>query len=276
MRGSFQIQKRRVPPKVYLLTAVFCLMLGGVSAASPKTHRELRSQHFIINYHESISYDYVDKVKDISEEFYRVITQEFRLVRNKLWLWENRTKIFIARDKEDYLNRFNCPSWSTACVNYKDKIIRTYPDQENFSSILVHELTHIIFREYVGLKKLPLWLDEAVTVYMEDKYSKKSKRRDLSPLKKAIKDNSYIKLAELNTITASNLEGKSQSYVNLFYLEAFSIVSFIIKKYGGDSFSQFMYFLRRGYDYEQALSKAIYSIRGWEDLEKQWKRFYQE
>jgi hypothetical protein len=250
--------------------------LWSFAYAAEKDLRQLRAEHFIINYDEDVSVDYVYEVKNISEDLYRIITQEFRLVRNEFWLGENRAKIFIAKNQDDYLSRFNCPSWSSACVDYKEKLIYTYPNQEKFNSILVHELTHIIFREYVGMDKLPLWLDEGIAAYMEEKHSKPRLKRDVSPVGRAIKDNSYIRVSDLNKITFSDIKGKDQDYVNLFYLESFSIVSFLIEKYSMDSFSQVSYFLRKGHSCQQAIYKAIYSLRTWEDLEAQWKKFYQE
>ncbi|MBU1121743.1 MAG: hypothetical protein ABIH71_03450 [Candidatus Omnitrophota bacterium] len=263
--------------RLSFLVGVFSFIVLGVSFAEPKTDRLLKSDHFVINYHENVEYSYVSEVKDICEKYYRVITQEFRLVRDEAWLWANRAKIFIAKDKEEYSSKFRCPIWATACVNYQDKVIYTYPDQENFAAILIHELTHIIFREYVGLGKFPLWLDEAVSLYMEDKYSDDSRpRRDFTLIERAIAENSYIKLTDLNKVTALTLGSQPKDYVNLFYSEAFSIVYFIIKKYSQDNLYRLMYFLRRGYDCEDAVSKAVYSIRGWEDFETKWKRFYQE
>jgi len=69
-------------------------------------YKQLRSTHFIIFYDSQIDKNYASKIKDTAEKFYRVITQEFGLIRDKLWLWESRTKVFIAKDKSDYLNYF--------------------------------------------------------------------------------------------------------------------------------------------------------------------------
>lgn len=212
----------------------------------------------------------------MAEDFYRSITQEFNLVRDKLWLWENRAKIIIAKDREDYLRRFPCPSWSAACVDYVAKTIYTYPYQEGFSSNLAHELTHIIFREYVGPGGLPLWLDEGIAVYVDNKYGKGGYRMGFTLFKKAIREKRYIPLSELNYLTPGSLGGRSRDYVDLFYVESFSIIDFLIKKGSRDNFYRFLYFLRNGNNFNDALLKSYSSIRNMEDLEKQWIRFYQE
>lgn len=237
---------------------------------------ELRTDHFIIQYHPSIEHEYVRKVKNMCEDLYRRITQEFKLVRDDLWLWENRAKVFIAKNRDDYLNRFECPPWSSACVNYHGKLIYTYPDQKNTSSMFAHELAHIIFREYVGWGKLPLWLDEAIAMYIEDKYDAGSYRNQLDFLSRLISQDGHIELRELSEVSALELQGKTEDYVKRFYLESFSIVNFLIKRYGRDRFSRFLFFLRTGSDFDSALFKGFYPLKNMSDLEKQWKKFYQK
>ena len=62
----------------------------------------------------------------------------------------NRAKILVAKYKDEYDKKNYCPEWSGACVDYQGKAIFTYPQQKEFSLILAHELTHVIFREYLG------------------------------------------------------------------------------------------------------------------------------
>jgi hypothetical protein len=254
---------------------VFILFTGNEGKGKDILEKELRSVHFIIYYHRDVKEAYVNKIKDMCEKYYFKITQEFNLIRDKIWIWENRAKVYIAKDKDDYLTRFNCPRWSEACVNHKEKIIYTYPDQERFASILIHELTHIIFKEYVRKNEFPLWLDEGVAVYMENKYSEGFPQANISSLKRAIIDNSYIPFSKLNDITTFKLNSEKKAYVNIFYIQSFSIVYFLIKSYGRGNFSRFLFFLKEGYGLDKALSKAYINLPSIDELEKKWKRFYQ-
>lgn len=242
--------------------------------AKQKEFRQLRSKHFIISYKENVGRAYVTKVKNIAEKYYRVIAQDFNFYRDKFWIWENRAKIFIANDKDDYLNSFNCSPWSAACVNLHGKIIYTYPDQQKFASILVHELTHIIFREHIGESRLSLWLDEGVATYMEDKYGSGNYKKGLQFLKKKINEDTYIKFFQLSKVTIANLDKENTDYVNLFYLESFSIINFIMKKYGKYKFSNFLRLLKKGEGIESALSKVFYDFKNLDKLEAEWKDYY--
>jgi hypothetical protein len=228
----------------------------------------MRSEHFIINYSQG-SEGAVYKIKDDAEYYYRSITQEFGFVRDKLWSWDNRARIIIAKDKEAYLKEFKCPSWSGACVDYYNKVIYTYPFQSGFSSVLLHELTHIIFREYIGYNKLPLWLDEGMAQYMEFRGSSRPKIL-VSLTKKLIEENKYIKFSQINNIYM--LAEKDDP--RLFYAQAFSMVYFLKERYGNDNFAMFLSYLRSNNNILDALRRAYRNMENIDKFEFEWKRFY--
>ena len=260
--------------KIFALIIIFSLFLNpfNVNAGDLK---ELYSDHFVIVSDKTINQQYLYKVKNMAEYFYKTLTQEFKFIRDEPWLWKNRAKIFVAKDREDYIKKYNCPDWSNACVDYQGKAIFTYPQQKEFSLILSHELTHIIFREYLGLQKLPLWLDEGMSVYMEYKYEKKPSNDKFVLLKIMLSEGKYIKFDELSKLTPAELKGKSKGYVDVFYTESFSIVNFLVEKWSRYKMSNFFKFIKDGYNVNEALCKA-YNIRTLEELESRWIKFYQQ
>ncbi len=268
--------------KILALALIFSIFISSVDLepgmnsfvyAKEKNFWQQRSEHFIINYKKEVDKSYVGRIKSTAEKYYRIITQQLNFYRDKSWIWENRAKVFIANDRDDYLESFECSPWSAACVDYQGKIIYTYPDQEKFISVFVHELTHIIFREYIKGGKLPLWLDEGVAVYMEDKYGH-TYSGGTSSLKQKIREDTYIKFSELDKMTVGSLNNKNQDYINLFYLESFSIINFIIKKYGKYKFSSLLRMLKKGLGAEEALAKVFYDFKDLNKMEAEWKDYY--
>ena len=250
-------------------TIILAFVLTAFSALGyAQKSKELRSEHFIINYAPETE-EYVYKIKDDAEYFYRKITQEFGLIREKLWSWDDRTKIFIAKDKQEYLKDFSCPSWSSACVDYRNRIIYTYPLQKDFASILMHELTHIIFREYIGYNRMPLWLDEGMATYAEYKDTLQC-QMFVSLTKKLIEENKYIKFKDINNMYSI----AAGSDTSLFYAQAFSMVYFLKERFGRNNFSEFLSSLRSGSNLDEALRKAFRVIENTESFESNWKRFY--
>lgn len=255
-----------------IFVAILFLNLGVYSACGQtQALKGLRSDHFIITYAKDVNESDVYKLRDDAEYLYRKITQEFNLVREKLWMWENRAKILIASDRQSYLRDFRCHDWSGACVDYYNRVIYTYPHQQNFYSLLTHELTHIIFREYVGFGKLPLWVEEGVANYMEHMGSF-SEKIMTSSTKQLISENKYIKFSELQNIYT--LPSGNEAYVQLFYLQSYSMIYFLVNRFSRANFSLFLHYLRDGDSLEVALPRAFRSINTLEDFENLWKRFY--
>ena len=151
-----------------------------------------------------------------------------------------------------------------------NKIINTYPDApELFENVLVHELTHIIFREYVGFgSNVPLWLDEGVATFMEKKKKVYLLKRQLMQLDKT---DSLLSLKELTEI--NEVKTFSKEKAGAFYIQSFSLIYFLIQKFSKDYFAKFCYALKQGRSLERSLSFA-YDIRNLDDLESKWQSYF--
>ena len=239
---------------------------------------EARFPHFIVYYDKSVPETYATKLGDMGERFYMDITEEFNLVRNEFWTWDNRAKIYVAKDKDVFKTSFSCPAWSAACVDHVRKEIFTYPDQTNFDAILAHELTHIIFYEYIGNITVPLWFNEGVAVYIQETKADSKWFGDnfFVYLHHIINDNKYLSFTEILGIGDSGLSGKADDYVNMFYMQSYSMVNFLIKKYGHDGFAYFLYKLRDSGDFKAAMLSSFEGLSTPQEFEERWKNFYRE
>ena len=150
-----------------VLFFALCVVSHDVSAKEKKW-RQKKSEHFIV-YFQDVPNDFIEEIIDEAERHYIKITQNLGFTRYDFWIWDNRAKIYIYDDKDDFINTTNQPQWSGGVVHYQQKIIKTYPQMAGFfDSLLPHELGHIIFREFVGNDtRIPLWLDEGVASYQE-------------------------------------------------------------------------------------------------------------
>ena len=155
--------------------------------------------------------------------------------------------------------------WSGASVSVKRRTIKTFLGQESFlDSILPHELTHIIFREFVGFKAaLPLWLDEGVACSQE----KSNLVGRMDAAKALVKQDSYLRLDKLFEVYNSNL-----IVPNVFYSESASIIIFFLKKYDKGLFLDFSRKLRDGIDWKKAILDT-YRFQSFEEMEALWKEF---
>jgi len=223
-----------------------------------------KSDHFVI-YFQDAPQDYVDELIRNAESYYNAIVDELGYRRFDFWTWDNRAKIYLFNSPADYLNDTGRVSWSGAMVNIKKRTIMTFINQQAFfESILPHEMTHIIFLEFVGLKRvLPLWLNEGIACSQE----KTLLNERLQFARNLVKSNIYIALDKLTEINDCNLV-----VPQVFYAESASLVVFLFQEYGKDKFLDFSRKIKESKPWLQALMDT-YEFKDLKDAEEKWKNF---
>lgn len=249
-------------------------------AAAQSQMRERKSMHFIVNYDSAVHRSFVDKLIAEAEDSYRAIAKDLNFFRDEPWVFDKRAKIYVYKDQKEYLEKTGMPDWSYGAANINSKEVHTFDGAwKIFKYTLVHELTHLIFKEFIGDRgRIPLWLNEGAAMYMEHK----AHRGRLAGRVKLVLAKEFIPMKEFMTMNfsdieqVSNPEGSLQGddYVSAFYLQSFSLVNFLIKKYNNFRFGVFCREIAKGTDPEKALFEAYNSLRDYEKLEAQWRRFY--
>jgi hypothetical protein len=264
----FNIAKELGMFKLLLRTGllVVFLLLPLAIFAQDQPWQVIKSTHFNIFY-KNAPEDVLNELTQKAEECYDSIGDEFGFNRFDFWTWDKRAKIYLYDSKEEYVKATQSLNWSGGQVIVGMKLIQSYVGALDFMrNVLPHELTHIIFLEMVGFNNpaVPLWLQEGVATYQE-------KRLDLSrvDLVSKINDGSYLDLKALNNFqlkTADNVK------VWMFYVEAYSLVKYLITKFGKDAFVDFCRNLRDNKNLTVALSKT-YSFTSLDDFEVSWKQY---
>lgn len=223
-----------------------------------------KSQHTII-YYQDVPVGYVERLINEAEKYYNSILEDLGYRRFEFWSWDNRAKIYLYKDAYDYHADTQGLYWSAAEVDVKKRVIKTFVEQGLFfDSILPHEMTHIIFREFVGDKiSLPLWLDEGIACSQEKSNLNERMRvaRDLVVRSTSVDLNMLSGIKDSETITP-----------RIFYAEAASLVVFLLEQYGRDKFLEFSRRLRDGIDWQEALMSA-YRFADLNDMQEKWKEF---
>ena len=262
-------------------------------AYSQTLWEQIRSEHFIVYFYES-NQEFAEAVSIAAEEYYKSVAEELGYVRySNFWKWDKRVKIYIYPDHKSYLLGSRQQSWSHGMANYSDKYIMSYVLGQNFlDRLLVHEITHIIFRDFVGFKsEIPLWLDEGIAQW-EEKTARQIKMTRVHEMAKQklllsldvmmnvdvrrIESKSKIKVSSLHSLEDEKmmLELTGDSFVNIYYLQAFSIVGFLMTRYGPERFIVFSRQLRDGKNITEALQFAYPTqIRSLDMLEQEWKKY---
>lgn len=252
---------------VVFLFLILAILLAQPFADASEEWKTAKSTHFII-YYKNAPESFIEKLINKSENYYDQIAEALGFRRFNFWLWDNRAKIYIYDNADDYQSATGQPSWSGGVAMPKEKIINTFPYAKGFfDGILAHEMSHIIFREFVGFDNyaVPVWLDEGVAAYQEKgKYSMAD-----SLVKEAINNNSFIPLDKLTGLNPQGI--LDQAEVKVFYSEAVSIVDYLIREFGKENFVVFCQDLRDKMNLEIAV-KSVYPFSNIGELQEAWKK----
>jgi len=241
------------------------LCLSSLAAAS-EAWKELKSRHFIV-YYKGTSVDFARTVSDSAEEYFYQITRDLGFIRHQSWSFDERARIYIYDDKEDYIESSRQANWSAGAAYYEERTIKTYPAAAGFfDSLLPHELGHIIFYEFIGNKRayIPRWFDEGVAMYQE----KAQRWGSHQAVKKALDDKTFIPLEELSRTVLD--QHSSKELVQLFYAESASAVYFLIKENGDFRFLTFCKNLKDGLTFERAMELSYPHFRTLKQLNEAW------
>ena len=237
--------------------------------------QELKSEHFIVYFtkEEKFAKDLLYK----SEDYYKRIASDIGYPRySGFWTWENRVRIYIYPDHSSFLKATGQPNWSLGMADYKNKKIVSYAWSSGFlEALLPHEMTHLIFRDFVGFKgEVPLWLDEGIAQWEEEAKRIKVK----ASARQLLKKNMLLSLEDLTKLDIRKMqEGEGENLVHAYYVQAASLVGFLIERYGSASFADFCRQLRDGKSLEEALGFAYPTqVPNLRLLEKEWRGYLLE
>jgi hypothetical protein len=254
-----------------LLLFFFSFSLAAAEDADGWT--TFKSEHFIV-YYKRAPENFIQDVSGRAEGYYNSIAGELGFNRYDFWLWDNRAKIYIHDDLENYQQSSRQPGWSAGSAVPKTKTIQTFLSATDFlDRILPHEIGHIIFREFVGFDnhRIPLWLDEGVASFQEKyKFSTSNKL-----VKNAIDNGSFIPLEELSGVDSMSIANSNSQSAQVFYAEAISAVGYLIDAFGSDEFVEFCQKLRDNDTFENAIS-SVYSFAGIKELNEAWQGYLEK
>jgi len=243
------------------------LFLPLVVFADNQQWQIFKSTHFFIFY-KSAKETQLNELAQKAEEYYNKITDDLGFNRFNFWTWDNRAKIYLFDNQEDYRKLTGDPNWSAGQAHVGNKLIQTFITAKGFlDNVLPHEMAHIIFREMVGFNNpgVPLWLEEGVASYQEqENFFVKSN------LANKIKQGGFLSLDSLSRFNVANL--KQQTDVRLFYVESYSLVKYLIATFGKDKFVLFCQNLRDKKNLPRALV-LTYSFNDLADFENSWRKY---
>ena len=233
---------------------------------------EIKGDHFIVSYQEN-GRNFANSVLHKAEVYYNQIAGSLGYSRRSdFWLWDNRCLIYLYKDKDAFHQVTHQASWSSGFAIPEKRTIVSYLGAAEFlGSVLPHELTHLIFRDFVGIENnsIPLWLDEGLAMANEE-----AKRIFFDQwVHRIISEKRWVPIGSMTQIRSLN--GTSTEQAAIFYAQAQSMVRFLLRSGEPSRFIQLCRDLRDGSSLENALRKNYpRQFETIEVFEKEWVRAY--
>lgn len=254
------LKRRRKSRVLFFIFFVFFLGAFFSYSFSQDSWNQKKSKHFII-YYQNVPDYYIYDLAEKAEDDYSKITDYLGYKGFDFWTWDNRCKIYIYKNRQDYLDATGSAQWSRAHVDVKNKRINSYYARDIFYDIILpHELGHIIFRAFIGFdKRLPLCLDEGIACNQEADYSAR-----LRLARQLVKRNMHIPFSQLLSAGKRELANPA-----IFYSQCASMVDFLITEFGPRRFTTLCRRIRDGDGWKNSLLK-IYQFDNLEDFQQRW------
>ncbi len=253
---------------IFILVAVLRLLTTDYGLSSVEWKEE-KGDHFIVYYvNEAMQ---PKEVIRKAEFYYNRIAEDLGYARySNFWQWDKRVKIYIHPSAEAFQAATGQPQWSHGMASYLQKSIHTIEANENFlNAVLPHEITHLIFRDFVGLEgQVPLWMDEGVAQWEEDE----KRQSVLQAMPRLVASGNVYTLERLTSMDVR--KEADPNAVGLFYLQAISLIDFLIKTHGSSTFTVLCRALRDGKSFQDSL-RLTYSgsIQTIEELDNKWRKY---
>lgn len=164
----------------------------------------------------------------------------------------NKILVMLFAQKNSYMAFTKRPAWSGASSDLRADTMYVI-EGDSFYPLSVHELTHLYFDGYFLPTISPLWLSEGMAVYMQINTTKQKPSWVDRSLRRILKGE-IIPFEEMTVL--ETLDAYSTSQAELWYTQAYSVVSYLLKTRSRDEFYRFCNELKAKTPLHQALYRA--------------------
>jgi hypothetical protein len=149
--------------------------------------------------------------------------------------------VVVYADHDEFIRKTGMPAWSAGAAS--GHCIYSF-EGPHLAGVLSHEMTHLIFNEFMGRETPELrWVNEGLAVY-EEMQASIGMSLTPPPGTRPIPFTQMVSLAPI---------GEQRTTVNAWYAQVFSVVRFLIERGGHLGFGQFLTSLRDGRSVDDAV-----------------------
>lgn len=208
--------------------------------------------------------DGLEKAAVSSAEIYPDIKKDLEKVIG--WEVDFYPTIYLVKDHEHFLRMsghplvvgFAVPEEMLIAIDYSKMLSKPF----SISSLMKHELCHLLLHKNIHEKNLPKWLDEGVAQWVSDGLADII-MADYSFIDRAIVTERLIPFKYLN----QRFPGDNETLI-LSYAQSKSLVEYMANEYETNGIRDLLNSLRSGNDMESAVRETFFI--SFDELEKNW------
>lgn len=171
--------------------------------------------------------------------------------------------VTVYKDEEEYLAKTGQPGWSGGVA--AGNAIYTY-ESPDLARTLAHEISHIVYQEYMGGPGKLRWFNEGLAVYEE--------LQDAGPEDRAVIEG-WMAQARADPMPFSRMVDYAPGEgggVHLWYGQSASVASWLVEAGGRGGVAKFLELTKSGAGLDQALGQAFPTLcTDLESLEQRWR-----
>ena len=170
--------------------------------------------------------------------------------------------VAVYRGQDEYLAKTGAPRWSGGVA--VGNAIYTY-ESPTIANTLAHEISHLIFQEYMGGPGRLGWFNEGLAVYEELQVSPPDKRREIEEWLASAHE-SPMPFSEMVTYRPGDRR------THQWYGQSASVARYLVEGGGRTGVARFLEATRAGSNVDQALAQGFPALcTDLASLERHWK-----
>ncbi|MCG2675641.1 tetratricopeptide repeat protein [bacterium] len=226
---------------------------------------EKESTHFTLKFEGTEEREYeAPEILAILEEAYKKVGADLG------YYPQEKTVCIIYPSKEKFRYVTDTHYWTGGLYDGKIRVPLSIEldEAEHFKRTLVHEYTHHVIH---GKTKdnCPSWLNEGLAQYEDRDYEEDREKEEkrMEVLTQSLEENTLVPLKRITPLFQTG----DTELVNLAYYESYSVVKYLIKRYGLKGVNRLLEKLGEGTSIDKALEE-VFRI-DYQALDKEWHKF---
>jgi hypothetical protein len=191
------------------------------------------------------------------------------------WMSKDKIDLFVYADQPSFLaGEFHPPKWSNGLAIYDRRAVAlpTMKDPRKMLSVMAHETTHLLFDSYWRElhRSPPAWINEGLAMLEEAEFADRPESSVWYQNMAYTDPKKFPDLATFFQVTPTKDLHNDSAAVGEWYIQAYSVTHFLLRKHSRLQFKSLCAALREGKSIEDALW-LTYRYKKVSDLDKKWR-----